>query len=98
MLLIHLFIALINYKGDTIEKIDAISDQIKYDKNNLVNIKSLFNNYNNNSLSNSIIIDNNDLLELLIFQQYFLDLLFSHFTNVYNIIFKRESINLGGIK
>ena len=98
MLLIHLFIALINYKGDTIQKIDAISDQIKYDKNNLVNIKSLFNNYNNNSLSNSIIIDNNDLLELLIFQQYFLDLLFSHFTNVYNIIFKRESMNLGGIK
>lgn len=97
MLLIHLFIALINYKGDSVAKIDAIGEKIKFDKNNLESIKLLFNNYNNDSLySNSV--DNNDLLELLIFQQYFLNLLFSHFINVYNIIFKRESLNLGGIK
>lgn len=97
MLLIHLFIALINYKGDSVTKIDAIGEQIKFDKNNLESIKLLFNNYNNDSLCSSN-VDNNDLLELLIFQQYFLNLLFSHFTNVYNIIFKRESLNLGGIK
>lgn len=102
MLLIHLFIALVNYKGDSISKIDSISDQIKYDKNNLENIKSLINNNysnkNNNNNSQSSFIDNNDLLEILIFQQYFLNLLFSHFTNVYNIIFKRETMNLGGTK
>lgn len=99
MLLIHLFIALINYKGDSISKIDSIGEQIKFDKNNLESIKSLFNNCysTNNSLSNSN-MDNNDVLEILLFQQYFLNLLFSHFTNIYNIIFKRESMNLGGIK
>ena len=101
MLLIHLFIALINYKGDSISKIDSISQQIKFDKNNLDNIKTLFNNNfnsNNNNNSQCSIMDNNDLLEMLIFQQYFLNLLFSHFTNVYNIIFKRETMNLGGTK
>ena len=102
MLLIHLFIALLNYKGDSISKIDSISDQIKFDKNNLENIKSLFNNTNTNNSNNisqgGMIMDNNDILEILIFQQYFLNLLFSHFTNVYNIIFKRETMNLGGTK
>ena len=43
-------------------------------------------------------MDNNDLLEILKFQQHFLNLLFSHFTNVYNIIFRSETMNLGGIK
>lgn len=102
MLLIHLFIALLNYKGDSISKIDSISEQIKFDKNNLENIKSLFNNTNTNNSNNisqgGMIMDNNDILEILIFQQYFLNLLFSHFTNVYNIIFKRETMNLGGTK
>ena len=102
MLLIHLFIALLNYKGDSISKIDSMSEQIKFDKNNLENIKSLFNNTNTNNSNNisqgGMIMDNNDILEILIFQQYFLNLLFSHFTNVYNIIFKRETMNLGGTK
>ena len=102
MLLIHLFIALLNYKGDSISKIDSINEQIKFDKNNLENIKSLFNNTNTNNSNNisqgGVTIDNNDILEILIFQQYFLNLLFSHFTNVYNIIFKRETMNLGGTK
>ena len=102
MLLIHLFIALLNYKGDSISKIDSINEQIKFDKNNLENIKSLFNNTNANNSNNisqgGVTIDNNDILEILIFQQYFLNLLFSHFTNVYNIIFKRETMNLGGTK
>ena len=98
LLLIHLFIALINYKGDSPSKIDLISEQIKFNKNNLENIKTLFNNNYNNNNSQYSVIDNNDLLELLIFQQYFLNLLFSHFSNVYNIIFKRETMNLGGTK
>ena len=98
MLLIHLFIALINYKGDSISKIDSINEQIKYDNNILENIKSLINNNYANNNSQCSFIDNNDLLEILIFQQYFLNLLFSHFTNVYNIIFKRETMNLGGTK
>ena len=99
MILIHLFIALINYKGDSISKLDSINEKIKFDKNNLENIKNLFNNSNNiNNNSQSNIMDNNDLLEILIFQKYFLNLLFNHFTNVYNIIFKRETMNLGGTK
>ena len=98
LLLIHLFIALINYKGDSITKIDLISDQIKFDKNNLENIKTLFNNNYTNNNSQYSVIDNNDLLEILIFQQYFLNLLFTHFKTVYNIIFKRETMNLGGTK
>ncbi len=101
LLLIHLFIALINYKGDSIQKIDTINEQISFNENNLENIKSLFNNNyinNNNNNSQCSIMDNNDLLEILIFQQFFLNLLFSHFTNVYNVIFKRETMNLGGTK
>ena len=102
MLLIHLFIAFINYKGDAISKIDSINEQIEFDKNTLENIKSLINNnhiinsnFNNTQCST---IDNNDLLEILIFQNYFLNTLFTHFTNVYNLIFKRETMNLGGTK
>ena len=102
MLLIHLFIAFINYKGDAISKIDSINEHIEFDKNTLENIKSLINNnhiinsnFNNTQCST---IDNNDLLEILIFQNYFLNTLFTHFTNVYNLIFKRETMNLGGTK
>ena len=99
MLLIHLFIALLNYKGDSISKIDSLNDIIKFDKNKFENIKSYFNsNIINPNTSQSVMIDNNDLLEILIFQQYFLNILFSHFTNVYNTIFKRETMNLGGTK
>ena len=90
MLLLHLFIALINYKGDSISKIDSISEQIPFNESNLDDIKNLINNNN--------IIDNNDVLEILIFQRFFLNLLFSHFTKVYNNIFKRETMNLGGTK
>ncbi len=103
MLLIHLFIALLNYKGDSISKIDSLNEKFKFNKNNIENIKSLFNNNiintnNNNNISHSVMTDNNDLLEILIFQQYFLNLLFTHFNNVYNIIFKRETMNLGCTK
>ena len=89
LLLIHLFIALINFKGDSIIAMKKINNYETYDKNNYINLKSFYKK--KLQLSNKEI---NDILELLIFEYYFLKIIIIHFTKVFNEIFKKEFLNL----
>ena len=87
LLLVHIFIAFINFKGDFLLISKKINDYEKYDKNNFVNLKSFYNKKLN--LSNE-----NDILEILIFEYYFLKSLILHFSKVFNEMFKKEDLNL----
>ena len=98
LLLIHLYISLINFKGDSISKINSLN---KY----LTNLKNNYNIYynlqkfieenkekiNNNAFKN---ICNIDLLELSIYDKYFLKYCILHFEKVFQILIKREDIDL----
>ena len=87
LLLVHIFIAFINFKGDFLQISKKINDYEKYDKNHFVNLKSFYNKKLN--LSNE-----NDILEILIFEYYFLKSLILHFSKVFNEMFKKEDLNL----
>ena len=89
LLLIHLFLALINFKGDSISAMKKINNYEIYDKENFINLKGFYNKKLN--ISNKEI---NDILELLIFEYYFLKIIIIHFTKVFHEIFKKEYLNL----
>ena len=89
LLLIHLFLALINFKGDSISAMKKINNYEIYDKENFINLKGFYKKKLN--ISNKEI---NDILELLIFEYYFLKIIIIHFTKVFHEIFKKEYLNL----
>ena len=89
LLLIHLFLALINFKGDSISAMKKINNYEIYDKENFINLKGFYKKKLN--ISNKEI---NDILELLIFEFYFLKIIIIHFTKVFHEIFKKEYLNL----
>ena len=92
LLLIHLFISFINFKGDAISKINLINTN---DNNNFYT----FNNFiednkdkiKNNEFKN---ITNIDCLEISIYDKYFLKYCIIHFETVLDILTKREDIDL----
>ena len=89
LLLIHIFIALTNFKGDSIAVMKKLNDYAQYDKDSYINLKSLFNEKINLSSK-----EKNNLLELLIFEYYFLKIINIHFSKVFNDMFKKEFLNL----
>ena len=89
LLLIHIFLALINFKGDSIQAMKKLNNYETYKKDSYINLKSFYNN--NMNLPNKEI---NDLLELLIFEYYFLKIIIIHFSKVFNEIFRKEYLNL----
>ena len=89
LLLIHIFLALINFKGDSIQAMKKLNNYETYKKDSYINLKSFYNN--NMNLPNKEI---NDLLELLIFEYYFLKIIIIHFSKVFNEIFRKEFLNL----
>ena len=89
LLLIHIFIALINFKGDAISSINKLNEYEQYDKNNFINLKTFYNK--KLKLQSKEI---NDVLELLIFENYFLKIIIIHFSKVFNKLFKKEYLKL----
>ena len=89
LLLIHIFIALINFKGDIISAIRNFNKYEKFDNNNFINLKTIYKK-NTNLPSKEL----NDILEILIFENYFLKIIISHFSKVFNEMFKKEFLNL----
>ena len=89
LLLIHIFIALINFKGDAISSINKLNEYERYDKNNFINLK-IFYDKKLKLQSKEI----NDVLELLIFENYFLKIIIIHFSKVFNELFKKEFLKL----
>ena len=101
LLLIHLYISLINFKGDSINKINSINKYIQYDKNNYNNyslyqfIEENKEKIKKNEFKN---ITNIDFLEISIYDKYFLKYCVLHFENIFKIITKREDIDLSYTK
>ena len=95
MLLIHLYISLINFKGDSIKKLNLISKYIINNNNNYYTYKEFIEEnkekINNNEYKS---ISNIDFLEISIYDQYFLKYCIIHFKKVINILLKREDIDL----
>lgn len=94
LLLIHIFIALINFKGDLLSTFKTFTERQEYDKNAYINLKFFY----QNKKSNLSYKETNDILEVLIFENYFLKSLIIHFLKVFNEIFKKEDVNLKQIK
>jgi len=94
LLLMHIFIALINFKGDFISCVEKLNEYEDYEGNNYMNLKSFYNE------KKSIITskDTNDILEILIFEYYFLKSLINHFLKVFNELFRKKDVNLKQIK
>ena len=91
LLLIHIFIALINFKGDFLQLIKKLNENNdEYDKYNFINLKSFYNKTDSNISSK----DSNDILETLIFENYFLKVLIINFSKIFNELFKKEDLNL----
>ena len=89
LLLIHIFIALINFKGDLIILLNKLKSYEEYDKSNYNNLKNIYNKHLSKELNES-----NGILEILIFEYYFLKSIILHFSKVFNEIFKKEDLNL----
>lgn len=92
LLLIHLFISFINFKGDAISKINLINTN---DNNNFYTFNDFIednkNKIKNNEFKN---ITNIDCLEISIYDKYFLKYCIIHFETVFDILTKREDIDL----
>ena len=89
LLLIHIFIALINFKGDGISSMNKLNEYEQYDKKNFINLK-IFYSKKLKLQSKEI----NDVFELLIFENYFLKIIIIHFSKVFNKLFKKEYLKL----
>ena len=89
LLLSHIFIALINFKGDIFSTMKILNEYQEYDYINFINLKSFY-----NQKLDSISKNANDILEILIFEKYFLESLIIHFSNVFYTMFKKENLNL----
>ena len=99
LLLIHLYISLINFKGDSIKKLNLISKYITNNNNNYYTYKEFIEEnkekINNNEYKN---LSNIDFLEISIYDQYFLIYCIIHFKKVINLLLKREDIDLAYTK
>jgi len=93
LLLIHLFISLINYKGDSLTKLNIINNYIKDKKYN--NLQE-FQEENNDIIINNKIqnVSKGDFLEIFIYDKYFLKSCILHFEKVFEFLTKKEDINL----
>ena len=101
LLLIHLYISLINFKGDSINKINLINTNIQYKNNDYNNysLQQLIEDNKEKIKKNEIQnISNIDFLEISIYDKYFLKYCILHFENIFKIITKREDIDLSYTK
>lgn len=99
LLLIHLYISLINFKGDSIKKLNLLSKYITNNNNNYYTYKE-FIEENKDKISNNEYknLSNIDFLEISIYDQYFLIYCIIHFNKVINLLLKREDIDLSYTK
>lgn len=102
LLLIHLYISLINFKGDSINKINNINKYIIDEKkyiNAFYNFQQFIEENKGKIKKNQIKnISNVDFLELSIYDKYFLKYCIFHFEKVMEILIKREDIDLSYTK
>jgi hypothetical protein len=89
LLLMHIFIALINYEEDSFNIMNILNDCEQYDFHTFTTLKSFHNKNINLSEENNYRIS-----KLLLFEHYFLKIIIVHFYKVFNEMFKKEFLNL----
>ena len=89
LLLMHIFIALINYEEDSFNIMNILNDCEQYDFRTFTTLKSFHNKNINLSEENNYRIS-----KLLLFEHYFLKIIIVHFYKVFNEMFKKEFLNL----
>ena len=92
LLLLHIFIALINFKGDVLQFTQKLEEFQFVEEDNFKDLKNLYTE--NIGKDNQINKEINNILELLIFQNIFLKAQILHFLYVFNEMFKKEDLNL----
>lgn len=89
IILAHMFIALLNFKGDTIEKLTSLANEpVDFNKDHFETLQS-FLNKNKNELKE---FKTTDLFELMIYEQFFLKYIGLHFNKIFNKLFKPEEM------
>ena len=88
LILIHMYIALLNFKGDTVEKVEILNKK-PIPSDSFEKIKDFF--YNNENELNDFKVT--DLFEFIIYELYFLRYIGIHFQKIYNELLKREELN-----
>ena len=96
LLLIHLYISLINFKGNSITKLNLINNYINNSSNSNYYSFQEFQNDKEEEITNNKIqnITKIDLLEISIYDKYFLKPCILHFEKVFKFLTKKEDINL----
>ena len=89
LLLIHIFIAIINYEEDSFNIMTKLNDCEQYDPHAFITLNSLYNKKLTLSDEN-----NNIISKLLLFEHYFLKIIIVHFSKVFNEMFRKEFLNL----
>jgi len=89
LLLIHIFIAIINYEEDSFNIMTKLNDCEQYDPHAFITLNSLYNKKLTLSDEN-----NNSISKLLLFEHYFLKIIIVHFSKVFNEMFRKEFLNL----
>ena len=99
LLLIHLFVSLINFKGDSITKLNLINNYINKENNTPETLKEYQEEQREEIIKNNLKdITNIDFLEIFIYDKYFLKPCILHFQKVFWILTKKEDINLSFTK
>ena len=96
LLLIHLYISLINFKGNSITKLNLINNYINNSSNSNYYSFQEFQNDKEEEITNNKIqnITKIDFLEISIYDKYFLKPCILHFEKVFKFLTKKEDINL----
>ena len=96
LLLIHLYISLINFKGDSITKLNIINNYIN-NPNDITyySIQEFQEEKNGEIINNNIKgISKVDFLEIFLYDKFFLKYCILHFEKVFDYITKKEELNL----
>ena len=96
LLLIHLYISLINFKGNSITKLNLINNYINNSSNSNYYSFQEFQNDKEEEITNNKMqnITKIDFLEISIYDKYFLKPCILHFEKVFKFLTKKEDINL----
>ena len=89
-----MYIALINFKGDTIEKVASLSEERQNDRDSFETIQTFLTKYKNEQRE----FKTTDLFEFMIYEMFFLRYIGIHFKKIFDFLFKPEEMFLSYIK
>ena len=92
LILLHSYIALINFKENFITKLNNINQNYEYNHDNFDKIENYYNKNENKCL------DLSALSEILIYEKYFIRFVLINFITLFSKIFRKSRIKIGSSK